>query len=370
MANNEASNQVSINLQGGAAIIAPAGSFPHGIPHNALVVMPLEQGHPVEKEIFSGPVAIKMEDLWPKIGFNGPPVQVDDDQGRPVWIGVEDLLSAIEKSVTEAPDDLNRARFFAQKLMEFERWEKAETVLARIVARGLDGNDWLALGVAQAAQKKYEKAEKTLNGAQNLLKTVPLPSLHLARVSKEKGDVKAAREFAEKALAIDGNFVDGWVYLASLIKETESEDKAISVIEELANTPAYGKIAAPYIALQGFYAGEEQTREKAIVFAKKAMDRAPGDPLALIVLSALYGQAGKLEDVVKLLAPQESLMMRDVRLAHNYFEALFQLRDLNRITQLLNKLANSQVAEVKQFAMERARAIQQLLQRQQQQLPA
>ena len=32
-------------------------------------------------------------------------------------------------------------------------------------------------------------------------------------------------------------------------------------------------------------------------------------------------------------------MQRDVRLAHNYFEALFQPRDMPRITALLNKLA-------------------------------
>jgi len=41
-------------------------------------------------------------------------------------------------------------------------------------------------------------------------------------------------------------------------------------------------------------------------------------------------------------------MLRDVRVAHNYFEALFQLRDLSKITALLNKLATSQVREVKQ----------------------
>ena len=61
-------------------------------------------------------------------------------------------------------------------------------------------------------------------------------------------------------------------------------------------------------------------------------------------------------------------MMRDVRIAHNYFEALFQLRDLQKITALLNKLATSQVREVKQFAIERSRAISQMLQQQQQQL--
>jgi hypothetical protein len=61
-------------------------------------------------------------------------------------------------------------------------------------------------------------------------------------------------------------------------------------------------------------------------------------------------------------------MQRDVRLAHNYFEALFQSRDMAKITALLNKLATSPVREVKQFAIERSRAISQMLAQQQQAL--
>jgi hypothetical protein len=98
--------------------------------------------------------------------------------------------------------------------------------------------------------------------------------------------------------------------------------------------------------------------------------RAPSDALALLCLSALYGQGGKVDEVVKLLAPHEAMMQRDVRVAHNYFEALFQMRDLPKITALLNKLATSPVREVKQFAIERSRAVSQMLAQQQQQLAA
>ena len=61
-------------------------------------------------------------------------------------------------------------------------------------------------------------------------------------------------------------------------------------------------------------------------------------------------------------------MTRDVRLANNYFEALFQAREIDRVTKLLNALAGSPHAEVKQFAVERSRAVAQFLQQQQQQL--
>jgi tetratricopeptide (TPR) repeat protein len=362
-----------IQLKGGAAILAPVTSFPNGVPGNALVLLPINaNGTPVEKKIVDGPVALQMEEVWKLLGFNGPAVQVQDDQGRPIAIGLEDLLGGLEKHWNEGPEDLNRGRIFAQELMKYGRHEKAEKVLSKIVALGGDGEDWLGLGVAQLSQKKLDKAEATLKGAQNLLKDSPFPSLQLARVAKEKGDRKAERECAERAIQVDNNSVDAWAYLANSIKETGGDDGMIKQIEELANAPVNGKCAAPYIALQGFYSSEkdEAVRDRAVGFAKKAVERAPGDALALLCLSALYGQMGKVDEVVKLLAPHEAMMLRDVRIAHNYFEALFQMRDLQKITALLNKLATSQVREVKQFAIERSRAISQMLQQQQQQLAA
>jgi len=364
----------AVQLKGGAAVLAPVSAFPNGVPANALILLPINaNGTPLEKKIVDGPVALEMDEVWKLLGFNGPAVQVQDEQGRPIAIGLEDLLGGLEKHWNDGADDLNRGRIFAQELMKYGRHEKAEKVLSKIVAAGGDGEDWLGLGVAQLAQKKIDKAESTLRGAQNLLKDSPFPSLQLAKVMKEKGDRKGERENAERAIQIDNNSVDAWAYLANAIKDGGTEEQMVQEIEGLANAPVNGKCSAPYIALQGFYANDpkdEALRDKAIGFAKKAVERAPGDPLALLCLSALHGQAGKIDEVVKLLAPHEALMLRDVRIAHNYFEALFQLRDLPKITALLNKLATSQVREVKQFAIERSRAVQQMLQQQQQQLAA
>ena len=360
-----------IAVQGGAAILAPIQSFPNGVPANALVLIPLgPNGAPVEKEVVDGPVKITMEQVWKLLGFNGPAVQVQDEQGRPIAIGLEDLLSGLEKHWVDSQDDLDRGRIFSQELMKYQRHEKAEAVLAKIVARGGDGQDWLALGVAQLAQEKLDKAEGTLKGAQNLMKDNPYPSLHLAKLAHTKADPKAERDATERAIQIQPGNVDAWAYLFNFIKESESEEKAIAAIEELAQAPVNAKTAAPYVALQGFYAAEEATRDKAIGFAKKGVARSPNDPIPLIVLSALYGQAGKIDEVVKLLAPQEALMQQDVRIAHNYFEALFQAKDMGKITALLNKLATSSNKEVKQFAIERSRAIAQMLQQQQQALTA
>lgn len=361
----------NVAIQGGAAILAPIQSFPNGVPANAMVLIPLgPNGQPVEKDVVDGPVALTMDQVWKLLGFNGPAVQVQDEQGRPIAIGLEDLLSGLEKHWTENQDDLDRGRIFAQELMKYERHAKAEQVLAKVVARGGDGQDWLALGVAQLAQDKHDKAEGTLRGAQNLMKDNPYPSLHLAKLAHAKKDSKAERESVERAIQIQPGNVDAWAYLFNFLKEQDGEEKAIAAIEELANAPVNAKTAAPYVAIQGFYAGDEKTRDKAITYAKKAVDRSPTDPIPLLVLSALYGQTGKIDEVVKLLAPHEALMQQDVRLAHNYFEALFQARDMQKITALLNKLATSSNREVKQFAIERSRAIAQMLQQQQQALAA
>src|SRR5580692_8488476 len=184
-----AGGNAAVQLKGGAAILAPVSSFPNGVPGNALVLLPINaQGTPVEKKIVEGPVALQMEEVWKLLGFNGPAVQVQDEQGRPIAIGLEDLLAGLEKHWTENPDDLMRGRIFAQELVKHARHAKAETVLGKIVALGGDGEDWLALGVTQLAQNKFDKAEATLKGAQNILKDNPFPSLHLAKLFHEKKD--------------------------------------------------------------------------------------------------------------------------------------------------------------------------------------
>ena len=98
------------------------------------------------------------------------------------------------------------------------------------------------------------------------------------------------------------------------------------------------------------------------------MDRNPEDVLALVSLSALYGQQRDFKAIIELLSKHEPKMMRDVRLANNYFEALFQAREMEKVTKLLNALAGSPDRNVKQFAVERSRAVAQYLQQQQQQL--
>jgi tetratricopeptide (TPR) repeat protein len=355
-----------LQIQGGAAIVAPVSAFPNGVPANALIVIPINK--PTDEltaQMEKGPVACTPDQMWTLLGFNGPAVQVQDDQGRPIMIGLEDLLGGLEKHWTENPEDLLRGRIFAQELIKHGRHAKAEGVLAKLVAKGIDGEDWLALGITQLAQDKLDKAEATLKGAQNLMKESPVPALQLAKVFKAKKDAKAERESIERALQIDPGSVDAWAYLTAMTKDSDGEEKAIAKIEELAKAPVNVRSAAPYIALQGFFANEEKTRDRAVGFAKKAVERAPQDALALLCLSALYGQSGKLDEVVKLLAPHEAMMQKDVRLAHNYFEALFQSKDMTRITSLLNKLATSPVREVKQFAIERSRGISQLLAQQQ-----
>ncbi len=361
----------NLQLQGGAAIVAPVSAFPGGVPGNALVVLPLSKpSDELLDSIKKGPVALEVDQMWKLLGFNGPAVQVQDAEGRPIAIGLEDLLGGLDKHWQENNADLNRGRLYAQELMKYARFEQAEKVLGRLVALGGSGDDWLALGIAQLQQEKFDKAEGTLKGAQNLLPKNPFPTLHLAKVYQGKNEGGKERETIEAAIEIEPNAVDAWAYLYSQVRNSESEEAALKAVAALADRDANKRSAAPYIALQGLYANEEGGTDKAVEFAKKAVERNDSDPLALICLSALYGQKGDLDSVIALLSKHESKMTADVRLANNYFEALFQKRQIDRVTKLLNALAGSQNREVKQFAIERSRAVAQYLQKQQQELAA
>src|SRR5258706_14818901 len=104
--------------------------------------------------------------------------------------GLGDVRGGRENHGKDSQADRARGRIYAQELMKYNRHDKAEAVLAKIVARGGDGNDWLGLGVSQLAQEKLDKAEGTLKGAQNLMKDNPYPSLHLAKLNKLKKEPK------------------------------------------------------------------------------------------------------------------------------------------------------------------------------------
>src|ERR1700709_1528840 len=83
----------NLNLQGGAAIVAPVSAFPGGVPGNALIVLPLHPGKDeLTAAVKNGPMALEIDKRWDLLGFNGPAVQVQDADGRPIAIGLEDLL--------------------------------------------------------------------------------------------------------------------------------------------------------------------------------------------------------------------------------------------------------------------------------------
>jgi len=367
-ANNGQQGLAGLKIEGGAAIVAPVSAFPNGVPANAMILIPVNK--PTDElmtMLEKGPAAVTPEQMWTLLGFNGPAVQVQDDQGRPIAIGLEDLLSGLDKHWQEQPDDLGRGRIYAQELLKHGRLPRAEQVLSKIVAKGGTGEDWLALGISQLSQEKLDKAEGTLKGAQNLMKENPYPALHLAKLYQGKKDDAKEKEFLEKALALDPLCVDAWAYLFQFVKQHDSEEKAVA---ELTTRGKQGKAPAAFVALQGFYASDEATRDKAIEYARVGLEMAPDEPLLLLVLSALYGQKGDMEAVIRLLQPHEGKMSRDVRIANNYFEALFQARQIEKVTKLLNALAGSPSKEVKQFAIERSRLVAQYLQQQQQQLAA
>jgi tetratricopeptide (TPR) repeat protein len=361
--------EANLNIEGGAAILAPVSAFQGGIPQGALVLVPIKKPTDELIEMLKqGPVAVQPDQMWKLLGFNGPAVQIQDAQGRPITVGLDDLLGSLEKHYGENPDDLNRGRLYAQELMKYRRHEQAEKVMAKIVATGGTGQDWLGLGVAQLATEKWDKAESTLKGAQNLMPDNPFPSLHLAKVYRSREDATTERQMAEKAISIDANCVEAWAYYFARARETDGDEGAEQLLNSLCDAEPNKRTAAPFVAVQGVYAAKEETREKALDWAKRAVDRNANDPLALISLSALYGQKGDFRAIVELLSKHEPKMMRDVRLANNYFEALFQTREMEKVTKLLNALAGSPDRAVKQFAVERSRMVAQYFQQQQQAL--
>src|SRR3954451_18764286 len=103
-----AGGEGGIAVQGGAAILAPITAFPNGVPANAMVLIPLgPNGQAVEKQAVDGPLALSRQQVWNLLGFNEPAVQVQDQDGRPIAIGLEDLLKGLEDNYKKNADDLD-----------------------------------------------------------------------------------------------------------------------------------------------------------------------------------------------------------------------------------------------------------------------
>src|SRR4029079_4926809 len=81
-ANNGQQGMAGLQIQGGAAIVAPVSAFPNGVPGNAMIVIPVNK--PTDELttlLKKGPTAMTVEQMWKLLGFNGPAVHVQDDQG-------------------------------------------------------------------------------------------------------------------------------------------------------------------------------------------------------------------------------------------------------------------------------------------------
>ncbi|MBN1962246.1 MAG: hypothetical protein JW841_15025 [Deltaproteobacteria bacterium] len=362
-------------FSGGAAVIAPAAAFSQGVPPGALVVLPITKPKTeLIDNLQKGPIIITPEQMWDLLGFNGPAVQVQDENGRPVSIGLDDLIPEQQKRWNQNPQDINLGRSFANILMNYGRFEQAEKVIEKLASLpSAAGEDWQALGMVQAQLQKLDKSEESLKRAQQLMPKSPMPILLLAQLSKMRGDSAAERSLIEKAISTDPESVEAWGSLFESIIAVEGESRATTEIETMAKKPEFQKSVAPYFAMQMYYSrdpNDPKTREKAKQWAKKANARNATDVLSLLSLTAIYSQEGDIERIVKLLQPHEAKMINDARLANAYIDALFQAHRIEELSQLLGVLAKSPNQTVRELAATKTQAVTQILQQQQQQLLA
>ena len=67
-----------------------------------VIVLPLSKpSDELLDSLKKGPIALEVEQMWKMLGFNGPAVQVQDAEGRPIAIGLEDLLGGLDNKLAE-----------------------------------------------------------------------------------------------------------------------------------------------------------------------------------------------------------------------------------------------------------------------------
>ena len=317
----------NLQLTGGAAIVAPVSAFPGGVPgeRTGRSAPQQAQGRAHRGASRRARSRSKSSKMWELLGFNGPAVQVQDAEGRPIAIGLEDLLSGLDKHWQDDSSDLNRGRIFAQELMKYGRFEKAEKVMAKVVALGRHRRGLARPRHRAAAAGKVGQGR----GARSRVRRTCSPRTPSRRCTWPRC-TRARRTWPRSGR---------WSKTPSPSTRTastpgptstptsatsENEEAAIKAVGALADAEPNKRSAAPYVALQGVYSAKEETPRQGARLRQESRRAQRERPLALICLSALYGQKGDLDSVIALLSKHEAKMTSDVRLANNYFEALFQ----------------------------------------------
>ncbi|HXV37081.1 MAG TPA: tetratricopeptide repeat protein [Myxococcota bacterium] len=188
----------------------------------------------------------------------------------------------------------NVASFYFQR----ERFDEATAYLEKVIPTAEQRVPLIyLLARLHVAQGNTEKADQLIAEATEVDPGDPAPYLTLSGHLGRKGDVDGALQAAEKALAIDPNFVDAKLRVAEIyvdIGYRESDETRVQRGEQMVEEVlAAGRPSANALMVKAKIDLAKQRIDEAIEGLRQAIEREPNNPQAHFVLGTALSAKGE-----------------------------------------------------------------------------
>ncbi len=264
-------------------------------------------------------------------------ITVYDQQGQPREIPraefAEKVLPKLLEAVWGQPEQL-----YQQVVFGLENGLH-EAVLAAAVRldeldRGAERGRVL-LSAAQFQCGRHDEAETTLKSSIERNGETAVCVVNLARMRQARGDEDGAQTLLSRALELDANQENALSWSCQLLHQAAGETAVLEFLSDLAQAPGNWRAKA-WLAQQQL---RRQEVEPALALLRTAMGGVAQDPNALMAISAELGKAGRLQEMVELVAPIYDERRQRPETGFNLLRALIQLQRLDEARGLFQRLA-------------------------------
>jgi tetratricopeptide (TPR) repeat protein len=197
-----------------------------------------------------------------------------------VWSDPEALAAAITQALEDDFPELVAAA--AARLVDLEDESERSLIVAAVVSLELDD-------LAAAERSLRRSVDK--HGESALVLT------NLAKVLDGRGDKPGAATTLRRALALAPNVENALLWWAAMAREERGDAAYLAALEEISSAAGAWR-ARLWIAREKLGEGD---RAAAVALYEEALARAGDEPEALTMVSGDLGNAGALEEIVRLV---------------------------------------------------------------------
>ena len=262
-------------------------------------------------------------------------ITVYDERGRELHIRratwVESVLSPGLRKAWDDPKGL--AEQIVQALHD-DFAEQVKQATERLLVLDHESENALILAaIVRTECGALDLAEETIE--RSIHKHGPSGSAltNLAKLYERRGDKAKSKTTLRRSLALDPN-QDSLLWWATLAKEERGDAGFVAALEEIANLP---KAWRPHLwlAREKLKQGD---RPAALVLYEEALARAADRADVLLMITGDLGNAGALDDLIRLAAPHYTPEVHGPRAGMNIARAYTQLGCTDEARALVRRL--------------------------------